>query len=293
MGKAGRDWMQVYAIYGMDEWHSLVLTLLQGSVLSVSSFLFLAYFGQICNFLAKSFPVLPIHAWSFVAGFVGALMALLAVMYFITAANIWYSDVILNWKMAQRMVGMVFDWSNVKTALDVGCGRGILLNAVATQLKKEGSCGRVVGVDLWLDAQRTMSTTLRTAAIEGVQEKVTCRSGDARNLPFSDNYFDVVVSGVFLHTVGKEFGFKSSAAAAERNKALQEIVRVLKPGGTAVVWDLVCVPEYVLRLHELKMEDIQVSECVAAFMVKSHIVSFRKPYSQVQLNGHDWRSSIA
>ncbi|GLJ33690.1 hypothetical protein SUGI_0677140 [Cryptomeria japonica] len=293
MGKAGRDWMQVYAIYGMEEWHSLVLTLLQGSALGVSSFLFMTYFGPICTFLAGSFHFLPIHAWSFVAGFVGSLMALLAVCYFVTAASIWYSDGILHWKMAQRIVSVVNDWSNVKTALDIGCGRGILLNTVAMQLKKEGSCGRVVGVDLWMDGQKTVSSTLRTAAIEGVQEKVTCRSGDARNLPFMDNYFDVVVSGLFLHTVGKEFGFKTPGAAAERTKALQEIVRVLKPGGMAVVWDLMCGPDYVQRLHELKMQDINISECVPAFMMQSHVVSFRKPYYQVQLNGHDWRSSIA
>lgn len=293
MGKPGRDWMHVYAIYGMDEWHSLVLTLLQGSVLSVSSFLFMAYFGQICHFLVRSFPFFPIQVCSFAAGFVGSLMALVAVCFFVTAANIWYSDVILHWKMSQRIVGMVGDWSNVKTAVDIGCGRGILLNAVAMQLKKEGSSGRVVGMDLWLDGQKSMSSTLRTAAIEGVQEYVTCRSGDARNLPFMDNYFDVVVSAVFLHTVGKEFGHKSPAAAAERAKTLQEVVRVLKPGGMAIIWDLVYVPEYVQRLHELKMQEIRVSEFVPAFMVQSHIVSFRKPHHQVQLNGHDWRSSIA
>ena len=50
--------------------------------------------------------------------------------------------------MSQRIVGMVGDWSNVKTALDIGCGHEILLNAVAMQLKKEGSSGRVVGMDL-------------------------------------------------------------------------------------------------------------------------------------------------
>lgn len=190
--------------------------------------------------------------------------------------------------MAQRMVNAVHDWSTVKTALDVGCGRGILLNAVALQLKKEGSCGRVVG----LDRKNTTLSTLKKAGMEGVQEYVTCREGDARRLPFTDNYFDVVVSAGFLHTVGKEFGSKTAAAAAERMRVLGEVVRVLKSGGVGVVWDLVHVPEYVKRLQELKMEDVRVSERVTAFMVSSHIVSFRKPCqhvvgpSEVRL---DWR----
>lgn len=111
-------------------------------------------------------------------------------------------------------------------------------------------------------------------------------------LPFSDNYFDVVASAAFVHTVGKEFGQKTAEAAAERMRVLGEVVRVLKPGGVGVVWDLVHVPEYVKRLQELKMEDIRVSERVTAFMVNSHVISFNKPSqhfvgpSEVRL---DWR----
>lgn len=118
------------------------------------------------------------------------------------------------------------------------------------------------------------------------------RPGDPRTLPFSDNYFDVVVSAAFVHTVGKEYGPKSAAAAAERMRVLGEAVRVLKPGGVGVVWDLVHVPEYVQRLNELKMEDIRVSERVTAFMASSHIVVFRKPcqhYVGPQEVRLDWR----
>lgn len=145
------------------------------------------------------------------------------------------------------------------------------------QLKKAGSSGRVVG----LDRKNTTLSTLRTAKIEGVQEYVTCREGDTRRLPFSDNYFDVVVSGLCIHKTGKENGGKrieeAAAAAADRMRAVVEVVRVLKPGGVGVIWDLIHVPEYVKRLQELRMEDIRVSERVTAFMLSSHIVSFRKP----------------
>eukprot|EP00252_Welwitschia_mirabilis_P017154 TRINITY_DN38068_c0_g1_i1.p1 TRINITY_DN38068_c0_g1~~TRINITY_DN38068_c0_g1_i1.p1 ORF type:complete len:300 (+),score=-4.96 TRINITY_DN38068_c0_g1_i1:68-901(+) len=276
----------------MDEMHSFVLSLLLGSAFSVSSFLFLCYFEQICRFLAGNFPFLSLQMWSFLAGIIGCVAALVAICFFVTAVNTWYSNVVLHWKTSQRMATLVGDWSNIKSVLDVGCGRGILLNAVATQMKKEGSSGRVVGMDLWLDGQKTVSSTLRTAAIEGVQEYVTCRSGDPRNIPFSDNFFDVVVSAVFLHSIGKDQGRHSPAAAAERTKALYEVVRVLKPGGNAVIWDLLHVPEYVQRLHELKMVDIRVSERFSAYMVQSQIVSFRKPHYHVQLNGQDWRSNI-
>ncbi|XAR68375.1 hypothetical protein NMG60_11003475 [Bertholletia excelsa] len=288
MGKTGRDWTQIYAIYGMDDWQTPVFLLLHATVFSSLSVLFLLYFEPICGFFESLFPSLPCGTTRFAAGFTGSVTALSAVCLFFAAGNIFYSAVSLHWDMAQRMVSSIDDWSTVKYALDVGCGRGILLNAVAMQLKKEGSSGRVVG----LDRKKTTVSTLRTAGMEGVQEYVTCREGDARRLPFADNYFDVVVSAVFLHTVGKEYGQRTPEAAAERMRVLGEVVRVLKPGGVGVVWDLLHVPEYVQRLRELKMDDIRVSERVTAFMVSSHMVSFRKPTHHFVGCGEvrlDWR----
>ncbi|GLT50793.1 hypothetical protein SLA2020_242550 [Shorea laevis] len=289
MGKSnfGREWTQIYGIYGMDQWQTLVFLLCHAVLFSVLSVLFLLYFDVIFHFF-QTFLSSP-GAARFAAGFSGAFTAISAVCLFFSAANFFYSAGPLHYDMAQRMVGSVNDWSTVKLALDIGCGRGILLNTVARQLKKTGSSGRVVGLDR---SKRTTLSTLRTAKIEGVGEYVTCREGDARSLPFVDNYFDAVVSAVFVHTVGKEYGHKTVEAAAERMRALGEMVRVLKPGGVGVVWDLLHVPEYVRRLQELKMEDIRVSERVTAFMVGSHIVSFRKPSQHVMGPGEvrlDWR----
>ncbi|KAJ7948605.1 2-phytyl-1,4-beta-naphthoquinone methyltransferase, chloroplastic [Quillaja saponaria] len=293
MGKStNRDWTQIYAIYGMDQWQTLVFLLCQAILFSILSVLYLLYFSPICIFFERllSIAAVPSISARFAAGFTGSVTAFSALCLFFAAANFFYSSVPLHYDMAQRMVGVVKDWSTVKLALDVGCcGRGILLNTVATQLKKEGSSGRVVGLDR---SKRTTLSTLRTAKMEGVGEYVTCREGDARRLPFPDNYFDVVVSGVFVHTVGKEYGHRTVEASAERMRVMGELVRVLKPGGVAVVWDLLHVHEYVRRLQELKMEEIRVSERVTAFMVRSHIVSFRKPSQHVLGTGEvrlDWR----
>ncbi|KAL2472647.1 S-adenosyl-L-methionine-dependent methyltransferase superfamily protein [Forsythia ovata] len=293
MGKStGRDWTHIYAIYGVDDWHTPLFLLAHAIAFSILSLLFLIYFEPICYNL-QQFLAGPAYA-RFAAGFTGSVTALSAVCLFFAAANFFYSTISLHWEMSQRIVSSVSDWSSVKHALDIGCGRGILLNAVALQLKKSGSSGRVVGLESIRNRTSFLNPTrtLRTATLEGVQEYVTCRTGDPRTLPFSDNYFDVVVSAVFLHMVGKEFGVKSAAAGAERMRVLGEAVRVLKPGGVGVIWDLVHAPEYVQRLHELNMEDIKVSERVTAFMVSSHIISFRKPSqhfvesNEVRL---DWR----
>ncbi|KAE8723512.1 hypothetical protein F3Y22_tig00012370pilonHSYRG00116 [Hibiscus syriacus] len=236
----------------------------------------------------SSKPSFPPGAARFAAGFSGAVLDFSCLLV-PRGGKLLLLRWALHYEMAQRMVGSVYDWSTVKLALDVGCGRGILLNSVATQLKMTGSSGRVVGLDR---SKRTTLSTLRTANIEGVGEYVTCKEGDVRSLPFRDNFFDVVVSAVFVHTVGKEYGHRTVEAAAERVRVLGEMVRVLKPCGVGVVWDLLHVPEYVRRLQELKMEDIRVSESVTAFMVSSHMVSFRKPNQHVVGPGEvrlDWR----
>lgn len=271
MGKTGRDWTQIYAIYGIDDWQTPAFLALNAVLFTSLSTILLLYFDSTCLLLHS---LLPASAARFATGFTGSVTALSAVCLFYAAGNMLYSEVSLRWEMAQRMVAAVGDWSGVKHVLDVGCGRGVLLNAVAMRMKKEGSSGRVVGLD---HRRKTAVATLRTASVEGVQEYVTCREGDARRLPFRDNYFDAVVSAVFLHTAGKEFGPRTAAAAAERMRVLSELVRVLKPGQVGVVWDLFHVPEFVKRLRELKMEDIKVSKRVTAFMVSSYIVSFRKP----------------
>ncbi|KAL4293465.1 hypothetical protein AHAS_Ahas18G0130800 [Arachis hypogaea] len=285
MGKStgnGKDWAQIYAIYGMEQWQTLIILLCQAILFSVMSVLYLIYFDRICVSFERllSAAAVPRGSARFAAGLTGSATALLALCLFFAAANFFYSALPLHHRMAHRIVAAVSDWSSVRLALDLGCcGRGILLNAVASRLKKEGSSGRVVGIDRH---RRTTLATLRAAVAEGVAEYVTCREGDARRLPFPDNCFDVVVSGAFVHTVGKEHGVKTAEAAAERMRAVAEMVRVLKPGGMGVVWDLVHVPEYVARLHEMKMEDVRVSERVTAFMVSSHIVTFRKPSHHVQ-----------
>jgi tRNA (uracil-5-)-methyltransferase TRM9 len=55
---------------------------------------------------------------------------------------------------------------------------------------------------------------------------VTLAQADARELPFTDNYFDWAIAVATYHHIEGE---------AERLKALKELYRVLKPGGEAFI----------------------------------------------------------
>jgi ubiquinone/menaquinone biosynthesis C-methylase UbiE len=69
----------------------------------------------------------------------------------------------------------------------------------------------------------------RNAHLEGVAERVDIRNADARAMPFADGTFDVIVSSLMLHHAG---------GSADRNQVLHEMARVLKPGGTILLYDV-------------------------------------------------------
>lgn len=125
-----------------------------------------------------------------------------------------------------RMIAMI-KWTGSERVLDVGCGRGLLLNAAARKL----TTGKATGIDIWAKDELTgnkMENALLNAQIEGVSNKIEILNADVREIPFTDGYFDVVLSNQCLHNIKDEQG---------RNKACCEMSRVLKTGGTLLLSD--------------------------------------------------------
>ncbi|MEV4051578.1 class I SAM-dependent methyltransferase [Amycolatopsis sp. NPDC049688] len=117
--------------------------------------------------------------------------------------------------------------------LDVGCGTGALTAAVLAAADPV----EVAGVD--------PSEGFLASARERVPDpRVSFTVADARELPFPDDRFDVVVSGLVLNFVPDP-----PAAAAE-------IKRVTAPGGQAVayLWDLAQGMELLRRFWDAAAE---------------------------------------
>jgi cyclopropane fatty-acyl-phospholipid synthase-like methyltransferase len=125
--------------------------------------------------------------------------------------------------------------------LDMGCGRGAVLTAVARRL----TSGHVTGIDLWSthdQSGNSRDATMRNAALEGVDDRVAVETGDMRALPFLDGCFSVVVSSLAIHNIPSN---------ADRARAIAEAWRVLEPGGRMAIADIRATSRYVKTLRQL------------------------------------------
>jgi SAM-dependent methyltransferase len=172
-------------------------------------------------------------------------------------------------KMHHRDSMLAFHaWRGDEQVLDVGCGRGLLLIGAAKRL---GSAGRATGIDIWSTVDmggNAMAATQKNIELEGVADRCTLVSAGAQEMPFGDASFDVIVSNLCLHNIyDKE----------TRQKALREIVRVLKPGGQALLSDYKLSSEYAKYLRGAGFEVTKKRGSMWATFPPLAVVVARKP----------------
>jgi arsenite methyltransferase len=135
------------------------------------------------------------------------------------------------------MLGM-HTWRGDEKVLDVGCGRGLLLAGAAKRIAEVEGSGHGTGIDVWSNVDmggNSAAATQQNLDLEGVSSLCTLVSQPAQEMSFPDASFDVVVSNLCLHNIYD---------APTRRQALGQIVRVLKPGGVALISDYKRTGEY-------------------------------------------------
>jgi len=161
--------------------------------------------------------------------------------------------------------------------LDIGCGRGAVMAMVAKLVPR----GRVVGLDLWTEDQseNRPDTTARNLELEGVNDRCELKTGDMLAMPLPSDSFDLAVSSMAIHNIDEN----DIRNHARRFQALDEAVRVLKPGGRLVIADF-WSGAYAKHLLGQGMLDVQQRSLGWRFWYLpgfgAWLVTARKPESQ-------------
>ncbi|MFX0095976.1 MAG: class I SAM-dependent methyltransferase [Candidatus Hodarchaeota archaeon] len=145
-------------------------------------------------------------------------------------------------------------------ALDIGSGPGFPLIELAQRL---GNTSQVYGIDPW------------KAAIQRVKEKihfhqltnVEIKEGVAEDLPFEDNFFDLIVSNNGLNNVQDQI------------KALSECSRVAKPNAQMVL--TVNLPNTMKEFYSIYQDtltQLQMEDCISN--IQKHILKHRQPVEE-------------
>jgi len=145
-----------------------------------------------------------------------------------------HGDVAVERKeLIRRKLVEFADLKEPSVILDVGCGRGLVAIAFSANCSRH----RVFAIDIWNEEEipdNSPEWVRRNARAEGV-ENVTVATGDARRIPYEDEFFDVVVSNLVVHNL----------EVADQEVALAEMARVLKPAGLFIYSDVDIADQFV------------------------------------------------
>ena len=153
--------------------------------------------------------------------------------------------------------GLPTEYAGIKkgdTVVDLGSGAG---NDVFVARAIVGEEGKVIGIDFTDEMIIKANQNLDKLGFKNIEFKY----GEIESIPLADNLADVIVSNCVLNLV------------PNKQKAFQEIYRVLKPGAHFCVSDIVIKGE----LHpELKRSSEMYAGCVAGAVQQEEYIGLIK-----------------
>jgi SAM-dependent methyltransferase len=160
-----------------------------------------------------------------------------------------------KWNYVSSIRQQIFDSISLRgdeKVLDVGCGSGPLLNGAALRL----TTGKATGIDIWAphSGGGNHALLMKNAQAEGVADRIEFKQADVRKLPFDNATFDVIVSSGALHHISHD--------RAEHEQAINEMLRVLKPGGQLALMDIAHMIEGYVSSMKAKGVTTEVNKTV-------------------------------
>lgn len=146
--------------------------------------------------------------------------------------------------------------------LEVGCGSGAYTTFVARAVGEEG---KVYALDIQPEMLQQLEHKLAKPENEYIKN-IELVNSSAYDLPFDDGSLDLV----YMVTVLQEI--------PDRSKALQQVRRVLKPGGVLAVTEWLVDPDYPWKSTTIRLgreAGFHLDEALGNFW--QYTVRFRKP----------------
>jgi len=194
-----------------------------------------------------------------------AVLGLIGLVFWAVGAFMLWSSRVAKIGLRDRLLDSLALKGDEKV-LDVGCGRGLMVIGAAKRLKS----GKATGIDIWNPhdlSGNTADNCKQNAKIEGVSDRVRIETGDARRLVYPANHYDVVMSSLMLHNLPEK---------ADRDQALSEMWRVLKPGGRMLIYDILHTGDYAKVLRGLGAAEVTLSGSAWLWCVPSRSLVARK-----------------
>lgn len=145
-----------------------------------------------------------------------------------------------NYRRKVQSPAKLIERSGIKPGmkiLDLGCGSGAF---VVDTARAVGMSGKVYALDIEPKMLKQLERKLSKPKNQDIKN-IEIINKSAYELPFDNNSLDLV----YLVTVLQEI--------PDKNRALREIKRVLKPGGILAVTELLPDPDYVFKFQTIKL----------------------------------------
>jgi arsenite methyltransferase len=183
----------------------------------------------------------------------------------ILGTSMYYYGIKGKFTMRDYMLNKIA-WKGNENVLDIGSGTGLLMNGAAKHL----TTGKSTGIDIWRTedlSDNTIENALKNAKLENVQDKIEIKTEDARKLSFENESFDVILSMFCIHNIEDK---------TEQEKACQEIARVLKPNGTALIGDYLPTHDYAQYFEKAGLKVISSKNYISTAYTLMWMVEAKK-----------------
>lgn len=197
--------------------------------------------------------------------YVCILITVVSCVVLIPGLSMYVYGIYGKYKMRDFVLSKI-NWQGNEMVLDIGTGRGVYMIGAAKKL----TTGKAIGIDIWRAEDlsgNNIDNTYRNAELENVSNKVEILNEDARQLSFTDNTFDVILSMWCIHNIDDK---------AEQEKACQEIARVLKPNGTDLIGEFIPTHDYATYFTKARLKVISYKNYISTAFTLMWMVEVKK-----------------